>query len=117
VIEPGPSTTTIVILALQSMVFAALSFIMFRTLFRLRRRANEIKRPHSGIASEIIERQRADFATFREFATADAHRTDRRLIIGLVITMFSLIGLQIHLAPARELHRAPSSATPEMPRP
>jgi hypothetical protein len=101
-----------VILALQSMIFAALGFMMFRTLFRLRRRAIEIKRPHSGIVSDVIERQRADFATFREFATADAHRTDRRLIIGLVITMFALIGLQIHLAPPRELDPAASTAAP-----
>ncbi len=98
----------LVILTLQGLVFAAFTYFAFRTLFRLRGHALKVKRPHTGLASEVLERQRADLVTFRYFAVAPEYRTERRRLLALVASLFALIGFQIALTDRNSPQGAPA---------
>lgn len=71
------------LLAVQGVVFAAWAFLMFRSLFRLRRRAVE----RSG---RMIPGVRDTLEGYRAFLTLPEFRGDRRLLGAATLALFAL---------------------------
>lgn len=80
-----------VLLALQSLVFAGWAFLMFRSLFRLRRRAVARSGKTFPGVFDTLEGWGA-FLSLPEF------QSDRRLLGAVTLLMFALIGLNVWLA-------------------
>jgi len=84
------SAAAAAVLALQAVAFAVWTGLMFRTLFRLRRRAmQQGSGPVPGIGATL--------AGWRAFLTRPEDRTDRRRLGAVTLTMFALIGLHAWL--------------------
>ncbi len=80
------------LLAVQAAVFALWAFLMFRTLFRLRRRAvARSGRSVPGVGDTL--------EGWTAFLRLPDYRADRRLLAGVTLLMFALIALHIWLVP------------------
>jgi hypothetical protein len=79
------------LLAIQAPVFAFWAFLMFRNLFRLRRRA--VARSGSPVPGPG-----ATLESFGAFLKLPEYRRDRRLLGAVTLLMFVLIGLHALLA-------------------
>jgi hypothetical protein len=79
-----------ILLAVQAAVFAVWGVLMFRTLFRLRRRAIESGAgPMPGVMPTL--------AAWGDFLTRPAHRGERRLLGAVTLALFALSGLHAFL--------------------
>lgn len=78
------------LLAVQAAVFGLWAVLMFRNLFRLRRRAIETSgRAFPGPVTTLIQ--------FRDFLRLPEFRRDRRLLAAVTLLMFALIALNAWL--------------------
>lgn len=88
------SATAIAVLGVQAVVFAVWAFHAFRVLFHLRARVvEESDRAFPGMAVTL--------RMFRAFAQEPRYARDRRLLLGLTLLLFALIGVFALLAPVR----------------
>lgn len=75
-----------ILLAVQGTVFALWTFLMFRTLFRLRRRAIAGGAgPMPGLTPTL--------AVWRQFLSFPAHRSERWLLGAVTLLLLALSGL------------------------
>lgn len=74
------------LLGLQGVVFLLWGIQMFRCLFKLRARA--VAETGSGYPGP-----RATLRSFGAFVTAPEYQRDRRILVGLTVLLFALIGV------------------------
>ncbi len=78
------------LLGLQAVVFAIWTFLMFRTLFRLRARAvRRSGRMFPGVIDTL--------EGYRALVLLPEYRSDRRLLLAATLTLFALILLGVWL--------------------
>lgn len=107
-----------VILAAQAIVFLVFCYLAFRTLYRLRQRAFEVRRPSTGIGKGVLEDQRATIVTFSEFFTSPDWRTDRDRLIFVLALLFGLMLLGVKTASVMHApQEAPAPGAPQVPLP
>ena len=83
----------IAVLGLQGVVFVAWAIHAFQCLFKLRARA--VVQTGSGLPGVKVA-----LHMFRAFGTAPEYGRDRRVLLGLTLVLFVLIGVVVALAPA-----------------